>query len=60
MRQLNDTLVWLGVILVLAAVVYFTPRFANLVSAVQDQQYRTRAQASVLVHSVDATSEFAR
>ena len=60
MRQLNDTLVWLGVILVSAAVVYFTPRFANLVSAGEDQQYRTRAKASVLVHSVDATSEFAR
>ena len=60
MRQLTDTLVWLGVLLVLAAVVYFTPRFADLVSAVQDQQYRTRAQASALLHSVDATSHFPR
>lgn len=32
MRQFGDTLVWLGLILVVAAVVYFTPRVAHYVS----------------------------
>jgi hypothetical protein len=33
MRQVGDTLVWLGLITVVAAVIYFTPRLASLVSA---------------------------
>ena len=33
MRQVGDMLVWLGVIMTLAAVVYFTPQFASYVSA---------------------------
>ena len=32
MRQLGDMLVWLGLIVVVAAVVYFTPRIANYVA----------------------------
>ncbi len=32
MRQVGDTLVWLGLIVVVAAVVYFTPRVASYVS----------------------------
>lgn len=36
MRQVGDTLVWLGLILVVAAVVYFTPRLANYVARRQD------------------------
>ena len=35
MRQVGDTLVWLAVILVVAAVVYITPRFADYVSAAE-------------------------
>jgi hypothetical protein len=35
MRQIGDMLVWFGVILVLAAVVYFTPRFADYVNAAE-------------------------
>jgi len=35
MRQVGDTLVWLGVILVVAAVVYFTPRVASYVAAAE-------------------------
>ncbi len=31
MRQLGDMLVWLGLFVVVAAVVYFTPRIANYV-----------------------------
>ncbi len=30
MRQVADTLVWLSLIAVVAAVLYFTPRFASL------------------------------
>jgi hypothetical protein len=35
-------LVWLGLILVVAAVVYFTPRLAEFVTAVQSNQERGR------------------
>ncbi len=37
MRQFGDTLVWLGLILVVAAVVYFTPRLASYVSRIDRQ-----------------------
>ncbi len=33
MRQVADTLVWLGLIAVVAAVLYFTPRFASYFSS---------------------------
>ncbi len=33
MRQVVDTLVWLAMIMVIAAVVYFTPRLASYVTA---------------------------
>jgi len=33
MRQVGDTLVWLAMILVVAAVVYFAPRVANYVAS---------------------------
>ena len=33
MRQVGDTLVWLGLIVVVAAVLYFTPRFASFFTA---------------------------
>jgi hypothetical protein len=33
MRQVGDTLVWLAMIMVVVAVVYFTPRVARYVSA---------------------------
>ena len=32
MRQVGDTLVWLAMITVVGAVVYFTPRLANYVA----------------------------
>jgi hypothetical protein len=40
MRQVGDTLVWLGLILVLAAVLYFTPRVASYVSTRDAQPER--------------------
>ena len=33
MRQIGDMLVWLAMILVVAAVVYYTPQVANYVSS---------------------------
>jgi hypothetical protein len=33
MRQVGDTMVWLGMILLVAAVIYFTPRLASYVAA---------------------------
>jgi hypothetical protein len=33
MRQVVDNIVWLGMILVVAAVIYFTPRLASYVTA---------------------------
>jgi len=38
MRQVVDTLVWLAMILVIAAVVYFTPRLANYVTSMSGGQ----------------------
>jgi hypothetical protein len=40
MRQVGDTLVWLGLILMIAAVVYFTPRLADFVAAVHSPKER--------------------
>ena len=37
MRQVVDTLVWLAMIMVIAAVVYFTPRLANYVTAMSGE-----------------------
>jgi hypothetical protein len=45
MRQLGDMLLWLGLIVVVAAVVYFTPRIANYVASEQPDRGR-EAQAS--------------
>jgi hypothetical protein len=42
MRQVGDTLVWLGLIVMVAAVLYFTPRLAAFVSAVQSHQHQGR------------------
>ena len=60
MRQLTDTLVWLGVILVLAAVVYVAPRFASLVSAVQASEYRGSGDGRVMVYQMDESSDSTR
>jgi hypothetical protein len=59
MRQVADTLVWFAVILVIAAVVYFTPRFANYVAAAQSDRAResrtSRNMAFQQLDSPDAT-----
>ena len=46
MRQVGDTLVWLGLIVVLAAVVYFTPRFANYFTRERDALQDGRGQVT--------------
>jgi hypothetical protein len=38
MRQVLDMLVWLAVISVVAAVIYFTPRFAHSMAAMGSRQ----------------------
>ncbi len=40
MRQVVDTLVWLAMIMVIAAVVYFTPRLANYVTSMSSENGR--------------------
>jgi NADH:ubiquinone oxidoreductase subunit 2 (subunit N) len=45
MRQVGDMLVWLAVIVVVAAVVYYTPRVASYVSARDSQPERGRVAA---------------
>ncbi len=37
MRQVVDTLVWLAMVMVIAAVVYFTPRLANYVTSMSGE-----------------------
>jgi hypothetical protein len=48
MRQVGDTLVWLGLISVVAAVVYFTPRLADYMAAASAD----RGQAHENYHAV--------
>jgi len=58
MRQVGDMLVWFAVILVIAAVVYFTPRFAAYASQRADQGRESgtsRAMAYQQLDSPDAT-----
>jgi hypothetical protein len=57
MRQVGDTLVWLGLILVLAAVVYFTPRLADFVANVQSGQERESVAWRVVADQPDESSD---
>ena len=43
MRQVQDTLVWLAMILVVAGVIYVMPRVADLVAAAEKRARRPRA-----------------
>ena len=52
MRQVGDTLVWLGLIMVVAAVVYFTPRFASYLS-VRDKDALYDARGRVVYRSAE-------
>ncbi len=50
MRQLGDMLVWLGLIVVVAAVVYFTPRIANYVASEQPDRGRETHASHVVAY----------
>jgi len=58
MRQVLDILVWMAMIAVVAAVIYFTPRFAKSVAAMEDrqgQEWRTCEDIVPLdLHTADA------
>ena len=47
MRQVGDTLVWLAMIGVVAAVVYFTPRLASYVGTASDHTRSTTASSEI-------------
>jgi len=53
MRQIGDMLVWLGLILMIAAVVYFTPRFANYASELSDHGRESRTPRAMAYQTVD-------
>jgi len=42
MRQVGDTLVWLALVAVVAAVVYFTPQFASYFSSRESDPHNDR------------------
>ncbi len=51
MRQVLDTLVWMAMISVVAAVIYFTPRFASALATMgarHGQEYRTYEEVTPL------------
>lgn len=56
MRQLGDMLVWLAMILIVAAVVYYTPRLADYVSAKESRPIQ-RSVAWHAMHHVDPPPE---
>ncbi len=49
MRQLGDTLVWLGLVLVFAGAIYITPRIANYVAAQRELSDRAAGDSRELV-----------
>jgi hypothetical protein len=63
MRQVGDTLVWLSLIAVVAAVLYFTPRFASYFSSRERDPF-SDGRGGVAWRFADepeeATSPFAR
>jgi hypothetical protein len=50
MRQLGDLLVWVAMIGVLIAVVYFTPKFAQYMSSENQPTPRARPDRSLALH----------
>ena len=55
MRQVGDTLVWLAMIGVVAAVVYFTPRLANYVGSVNDHPRSPNTPSEIVYHKRTAS-----
>ena len=46
MRQVQDTMVWLGMILVVAAVVYTMPRLSKFVASARSDQANDRVTST--------------
>jgi hypothetical protein len=60
MRQVADTLVWLALIVVVVAVVYFTPQLASYVSSRESDAFAGREGGMawrVSAHAVPASAE---
>jgi hypothetical protein len=55
MRQVRDTLVWLAMILVVLAVIQFTPRLANYVSAMNAERAQIREMSHDVAYYPDDT-----
>ncbi len=54
MRQVVDTMVWLAMILVVAAVVYFTPRLANYVTSMSSEHNAECNTCSAIAYHADS------
>jgi len=50
MRQVGDALVWLAMIAVVAAVVYFTPRLANYLGNQSDHSRGSMTSSEIAYH----------
>jgi hypothetical protein len=50
MRRIGDMLVWLGLILIVAGVVYFTPRFADYVASERAKHERESKDWRVIAY----------
>lgn len=57
MRQVGDMLVWLAVILVVAAVVYYTPRVASYVTARDSRPEQGRVAWRGTTHLLNASAQ---
>jgi hypothetical protein len=55
MRQVGDTLVWLAMIGVVAAVVYFTPRLASYLGSGNEHSRSNIASSGIAYHQDDAS-----
>jgi hypothetical protein len=58
MRQFGDTLVWFGLIAVVAAVLYFTPRFASYFSSRERESLRA-GRGGVALRALDEPEDAA-
>jgi hypothetical protein len=59
MRQLGDTLVWLAMIGMVAAVIYFTPRVARYVGAMGSEHGRDCPTCGEIVYQQDRSFQLA-
>jgi hypothetical protein len=58
MRQVGDTLIWLAMISVVVAVVYFTPRLASYVAASMATEHGTACVTcrDITIHQDDEST----